>query len=209
MYKKSKKRYSGSFKASLATGPPGPFSVADPNAYTVVFAPRLGASICFPGYARPTIGAIPPTAEMQARWFARIVSGERTLPTVAEMEDCVARQCERSLVELSHRADSALVQWIPYLDSLASEVDCRPDPLMLLRDPILAWRLMTSGMTGFQYRLSGHGARPGPAREALMGLPRTFGLEELLAMLLLNFYSHIGGLFSGSSEGWGMANTFI
>ena len=49
------------------------------------FVPALGSRIAFAGFARPNVGAVPPVAEMQARWFARVISGEVVLPTAKSM----------------------------------------------------------------------------------------------------------------------------
>merc|ERR1711874_130699 len=42
--------------------------------YKRVFAPRCGASLAFIGFARPQIGAMPPIAELQGRWFAAVLA---------------------------------------------------------------------------------------------------------------------------------------
>ncbi len=53
--------------------------------YLNTFSPTLGASLAFIGFVRPAFGAIPPLAELQARWFALLLSDEVNLPSISEM----------------------------------------------------------------------------------------------------------------------------
>ena len=71
----------------------------------------------FVGLIQP-IGALPPLAEQQARWVARVIDGA-PLPTVAAMKAEIARDQE----ELAHRYDDRArhtiqVDYWPYLDEM-------------------------------------------------------------------------------------------
>ena len=57
--------------------------VAIQERYLNTFSPILGASLAFIGFVRPAFGAIPPLAELQARWFALLLSGEVKLPSIS------------------------------------------------------------------------------------------------------------------------------
>jgi len=54
--------------------------------YKQIFPPRYGHEVAFFGFARPAFGSLPPTSEMQARYYAMVVNGEKHLPSVEEME---------------------------------------------------------------------------------------------------------------------------
>ncbi|NEO23020.1 MAG: NAD(P)-binding domain-containing protein [Moorea sp. SIO4A5] len=56
------------------------------NMYLNMFHPEIGDSLAFCGFARPKIGAIPPTGELQARLFALVAAGKRLLPDARFME---------------------------------------------------------------------------------------------------------------------------
>src|SRR6185369_12700927 len=55
------------------------------------FVPQVGADLALIGFLRPAFGAIPPLAELQARWFARLLSGEAELPPAPEMVASIER----------------------------------------------------------------------------------------------------------------------
>lgn len=138
--------------------------------YHRCFSPALGASAAFIGFARPAIGAIPPIAEMQARWFALVCSGRRTLPPTRDMEQ-VAREEQaarrRQFGAVADRLES-LVDYTPYQDTLADEIGCRPDLARLAAtDPRRAWKLFAGPFVGAQFRLVGPHADPVAARETL------------------------------------------
>ena len=47
--------------------------------------PYMNGRLCWVGFARPALGAVPPLAEMQARLVAMVASGEHTLPSAEEL----------------------------------------------------------------------------------------------------------------------------
>jgi dimethylaniline monooxygenase (N-oxide forming) len=162
------------------------------------FVPELGDGVAFLGCARPTIGAIPPTGEMQARYFAELVLGRATLPSEEEMREAIARATIRNRRTLPMvEQPNALVEWIPYLDQVAERIGCRPSPMALLRRPRLAWKLMSGPMTGAMYRLEGPGAAPDVAERTIRMLPRKHELFELLTHAVLHFYVSVIGLVTG------------
>lgn len=138
--------------------------------YRRVFDPSHGRRLAFIGFARPAIGAIPPLAEMQARWFALVCSGARDLPPPAVMHRAIAADREatrRRFGALAERLPT-LVDYTPYLDDLALEIGCKPDLLALAaREPRLAWWLFVRPFVGAQFRLDGPHAAPDAARLAL------------------------------------------
>jgi len=155
-----------------------------------MFVPAWGASVAFLGCARPTIGAIPPSGELQARYFAQLVSGAKALPLVGAMADEIAAAVEenRRTFPVAEQPN-VLVQWIPYLDRLAALTGCQPPPRLLLREPRFAWKMMSGPMTGAMYRLEGPGAAPAVARDTISSLPRKHGLMELLTHAVLHLYA--------------------
>lgn len=59
------------------------------------------------------------------------------------------------------------VDYIPYMDELAKQINVRPNLLwMLLTDPCLSWKVMSGPCTPYQFRLNGPGKWKG-ARQAI------------------------------------------
>merc|ERR1712113_939847 len=59
--------------------------VDGPELFKNVFHPKLGKSLAFIGFARPQLGAMPPIAELQARWFSAVLDEKVELPSKDEM----------------------------------------------------------------------------------------------------------------------------
>ena len=57
-------------------------SVSTRDLYKHMINPALGPSLSYIGWARPAEGGVPAISEMQARYLALLLSGERSLPTV-------------------------------------------------------------------------------------------------------------------------------
>jgi dimethylaniline monooxygenase (N-oxide forming) len=100
-------------------------------------------------------GAVFPLAEMQARWAARVFSGQAALPSPDQMRRQIHRQ-RNQLIQLG--ADPMRVQPAEYVDELAGLIGVRPN---LLRRPGLTWSLLTGPFTASRYRLDGPGRWPG------------------------------------------------
>lgn len=53
--------------------------------YKQIFHPNYNGEIAYFGFARPAFGSIPPTSEMQSRFYAMTVNGDLDLPCRAKM----------------------------------------------------------------------------------------------------------------------------
>jgi dimethylaniline monooxygenase (N-oxide forming) len=176
--------------------------------YLRMFLPEVGDRLAFCGFARPAIGAIPPTGELQARLFALLAAGHRTLPNTAQMRAAVVEMVQENAATFPTQAQpNVVVSWIRYLDRVAGLVGCRPSPWLFLKDPILFWKVATGPMTGAVYRLSGPGANP-VARSTIFGLTRTHPLKELVTLVGLHFWVWPVALLR-TSPNWRSHNTFV
>lgn len=54
--------------------------------YKQIFHPNYGSEVAYFGFARPAFGSIPPTSEMQSRFYSMVVNGDLDLPCKAKME---------------------------------------------------------------------------------------------------------------------------
>jgi dimethylaniline monooxygenase (N-oxide forming) len=115
--------YATGYTVSLPFLPPGLVEISGnrPLLYKHVFPPgQVGLALV--GYFQAH-GSIPPLAEMQARWVARVFAGRLALPPEAEQRAEMARQLEK------FRASGAplqRLQWLAYMDEIASLLGTRP-----------------------------------------------------------------------------------
>jgi dimethylaniline monooxygenase (N-oxide forming) len=138
------------------------------------FQPECGPSLGFIGLLRPAFGAIPPLAELQARWFALVCSGRRELPSRARMEGEIERWARfRSDYFRAVRGRlEHLVEHTVFCEALAAEIGCRPTRAALARESARFRRRFLAGpFVAAQYRLIGPHARPELARELIENLP--------------------------------------
>ena len=140
--------------------------------YRRVFAPELGMSAAFIGFARPAIGSIPVISELQARWVARVLSGQCALPAPQQMHAAIA--ADDAATERTFPKDFEqlpyLVAHARYLDGVAREIGCMPEVRELRRTPGLLRAFYSAPFTAVQYRLVGPGALP-DAAQRLLALP--------------------------------------
>ena len=150
-----------------------------------MFDPNYGGSICFVGQGiRPLVGSIPTVCEIQARLFARIVSGKQELPSKEVMEELIELSRKESKRDMSGANEKweGLVNWIPYMDSIAWEIGCLPSPYFLLRRPRLWFKILIGPMCSFHYRLCGPGSegKYKEAEDVIMRLPIGTRKRDLL-----------------------------
>jgi len=149
--------------------------------YLRVFDPCFGSTVGFIGMGiRPLVGSIPTVAEIQARVFAAVVSGERVLPPTDLMIDRINVDRELSFKEFGPDNQNALsssngwksvTNWIPFMDTCAREIGANPSPWWLLFRPFLALKIMYGPMSVMHYRMRGIGAKPDVAKRVIKKLP--------------------------------------
>jgi dimethylaniline monooxygenase (N-oxide forming) len=141
--------------------------------------------LAFIGFVRPAFGAIPPLAELQARWFASLQSGRVTLPCADEMQRSIAHWKEfrahffRALKErLEH-----LVEHTPFCDAIAAQIGCKPTWTVVRRETRRFQRKFFAGpFVAAQYRLVGPHAKPQIARRVIEQAPIMHPLPDRLML---------------------------
>jgi dimethylaniline monooxygenase (N-oxide forming) len=155
--------------------------------YLHTFAPSIGGSLAFIGFVRPAYGAIPPIAELQARWFALVVGDKAELPPATEMQKSIERLAgfrRHHFRAVPGRLDY-LVDFTSLCDELASNVGCKPTREAIRRES-RRFRLnfYAAPFVAAQYRQVGPHAKPWIAREVIEGLPVAHRVHELGAYYL-------------------------
>lgn len=115
------------------------------NLFKRVIHPAIPKGLFFIGFARPGFASIPAIAETQARWAASLAAGEcNPLPSEADMIREIATdkfRDERQFCGAARRV-GALVDYIPYVNDLASLIGSSPPFLRLLfTDPGLLFKI--------------------------------------------------------------------
>lgn len=139
-----------------------PLTVQD--LYKLMIHPELH-NVAFIGYARGMVGAITLSSELQARWWALLVSGKRQLPSEKEMQQHVIY-----LSSKTKRFSRATRTTMTYASSLARhDIGCEPDMFALFRhDKELWWQVWNGAICAAHFRLFGVRAKHELAREQLL-----------------------------------------
>ncbi|MCX4246656.1 FAD-dependent oxidoreductase [Paraliomyxa miuraensis] len=153
--------------------------------WRLMYSSKHRERLVFIGFVRPAIGAIPPIAEVQARYAALVASGQRQLPEPPQMVRESAERRRAQAASFDEPRPVTLVDWIPYMDDLADRIGCRPRLREVLLRPRLAWRLATGPMVAAQYRLTGPDSAPELAEQSLE-LPGGMRLRDKLWFLSIH-----------------------
>ena len=170
----------------------------DPRSlYKHMFHPKYRDKIAWIGWARPSFGSQFPIMEMQARLFAIICRGEKTLPSPTEMEKITCLDRSAWLEQFEHHAHRirSLVDYRRYMDDLANAIGCMP-PMWkyFFLHPHIWLRIVYSATQSIQFRLRGPGNKEFLARKLLLELPIIIPTPIIKASLTSVF----GDLFKSS-----------
>lgn len=149
-----------------------------------VFAPEIGASLAFIGFAQPASGGLLSVSEIQARWFSELCKGTIKLPSPGKMflEMKQDQQKNESIYYASAR-HTIQQDPIPYNDEIASYFGAKPQ---FWKHPSLAWNLIVDSCGAAQWRLQGPHKWNG-AKEAMRSVPITplmhYGTMTVLLLL--------------------------
>jgi len=127
--------------------------------YRLVFHPDLD-DMAFVGFARPAgFGAIPPCAEIQARWMAQVVSGKALLPRKSEMLNTI-NIVKKDFKAVRKTPNQSLIFFPYYLAEIAREFGANPRMFNLFFSNPKLWYRVAFGMyNSTQYRLYGPHAK--------------------------------------------------
>jgi dimethylaniline monooxygenase (N-oxide forming) len=160
---------------------------ADSPRYLHTFDPTVGPSLGFIGFVRPAYGAIPPLAELQARWFALVQSGRLELPPEGDMQESIEYWTRfRSDIFRAVRGRlDYLVDHTPFCDELAARIGCKPTREAIRREGLsFRLRFFAGPFVAAQYRLVGPNAKPLIARNVISNVPIKHPLPDLINLYL-------------------------
>ncbi len=103
-------------------------------------------------------GSVNPISEMQSRWVARVLKGICKLPSRQDMERSIRNHIELKKTSTTAAKACLMVDTIPYLDELATDIGSKPQlGQLLMEDPMFALRCFFGPSFPYQYRLMGPG----------------------------------------------------
>jgi dimethylaniline monooxygenase (N-oxide forming) len=160
--------------------------------------PKIGSDMIVNGFARPAVGNIPSISELTARYYAYVLNGVCTLPSEQEMEKKIEslRDFHLNTFGEDGKKLSQLVDYLPMLDAIASEIGCLPPPLLklLFTDFKLFRSIAYQSISSVQYRLRGPGATPKYARELLVSGPISYWWDGTWILIVFGLLYLITGL---------------
>jgi dimethylaniline monooxygenase (N-oxide forming) len=161
--------------------------IAQPPRYLHTFNPDVGDRLGFIGFLRPAFGAIPPLAELQARWFALLQSGAVQLPSRQAMQQSIAywTHYRAHFFGALKKTLPHLVEHTPFCDALAERVGCKPAWQDIRRESRrFRYKFMAGPFVAAQYRLVGPHAKPEIARAVIENVPVMHPLPDRLNLRL-------------------------
>ncbi|GFT87469.1 dimethylaniline monooxygenase 5 [Nephila pilipes] len=127
------------------------------NLYKCMWSPNLKhQSLVIIGFVLP-FGPGFPLGEIQCRWVAQVFSGKVKLPNKdIMMKDIINRHKENVKRYRPGEKISVRVDYVPYMDDIASQFGAKPNLLkMLITDPKLFQACFFGPCLSYQYRLQG------------------------------------------------------
>ncbi|KFM74149.1 Dimethylaniline monooxygenase [N-oxide-forming] 5, partial [Stegodyphus mimosarum] len=139
------------------------------NLYKCMWSPNLKhQTLVVIGFVLP-FGPGFPLGEIQCRWVAQIFSGKMKLPSKDVMMDEIVKRHEVNMKRYRPGDKMSIrVDYIPYMDDIASQFGAKPNLLkILITDPKLFKALVLGPSLSYQYRLQGPHKWDG-ARKAIL-----------------------------------------
>lgn len=153
--------------------------------YKHMFHPDFNSSLALIGFVRPQQGGVPVLAELQARYFALICSGEKKLPDRTNLEIQIKLEKQRWEEEYSITPHvTSLVNYVYFAEDLARCIGCefKVNPK---KEKNLFMKCWYGPLWGIQYRLRGPGSKPEEARQILLEkTPIPFKRSPILELIL-------------------------
>ena len=165
------------------------------NLFKNMLHPDYGIDFAFGGFVRPSIGAIPPLLELQARYFALLCSGKKKPLEKSEILEIIAYDKRYN----ANVIGDALRDYVTYADEMASLIGCNiPFRQLFWSSPSLWMKAYLGPNHAGLYRLQGPGAKPEYvkreiAKQSHMFQPNLFVLTIPL-ILFLAFCGMLGSM---------------
>lgn len=145
--------------------------------------PDWGTKLAYIGTARPIQGGVPACSEMQARYFALLLSGERHLPDRNALADIIEkdRLHEEECLKLTPNL-KGLVDYEQYMPTMANLIGCNVRGRDLI-NPYLFYKYWFGSHLPIFYRISGPGKIKKLPKRIIKKLRVAYTLREQISLL--------------------------
>ncbi|WP_420601948.1 flavin-containing monooxygenase [Flagellimonas sp.] len=169
------------------------------NLYKHMIHPKHGLLISLIGWARPTQGGLPACSEIQARYIALLLSGNKKLPATKEMHASIERDRRFNEKFFSDSVNiKSLVNYHDYMNDMSKLVGCRPKYFNIKELGFSAKLFFGSHLPAF-YRLNDP-VYASTAKKTIKFLPTAYSTKRstiMLIILVLNRpFQQIGRFFT-------------
>ncbi|WNO10755.1 flavin-containing monooxygenase [Teredinibacter sp. KSP-S5-2] len=128
------------------------------NNYCHMIHPDLRESLVWIGFVRPDVGGVPTIAELQARYYASLLSKRRELPADDVLREKVKTMKAKEEFYFSLEPDkSENVRYLKFTTYLAGLIGAEAKWYKLILNPRLFFNFYHGSMVAAQFRLQGHG----------------------------------------------------
>ncbi|WP_431121365.1 flavin-containing monooxygenase [Flagellimonas flava] len=156
------------------------------NLYKHMIHPKHGLLISLIGWARPTQGGLPACSEIQARYMALLLSGNKKLPNTVKMKDSIEKDRRFNEKFFSDSVNiKSLVNYHDFMNDMSKLVGCRPK-YFNLRDLKFSTKLFFGSHLPAFYRLNDP-AYASTAKKTIKLLPTAYSAKRSSIMLLILF----------------------
>ncbi|MBD2318257.1 flavin-containing monooxygenase [Phormidium tenue] len=164
------------------------------DCYLQVFHPSFRDKIAFIGFIRPTQGGIPLISELQARYYALVLSAKRSLPENLEI---LAQQDKAKWKNEFYETPNVfgLVNGVRYNDGIAELIGCRPPRPLFIKSPIKFCVYWFHHVWPCQYRLIGPSSRESAHEKWTLAPTSLFNSTDPLKLKLSAYKGSLKNLF--------------
>lgn len=161
------------------------------NLFKHAFLPAAGPTLAFLGFVRPTTGGIPLCSEMNARYWALLLSKKRFLPE--NIEQRIREDKEREMNEHYQSPNlNTVVNPVEFLESMAKLIGCEVPYSSYVFRPAVFVRLLCATSIGARYRLRGPHANPKNALKMIKKLDIPYGPVRIIVFTLAKIFYRVG-----------------
>lgn len=158
------------------------------NLFKQMIHPLYGDLISIIGWARPTQGGLPPCSEMQARYIAQLISGNRNLPNTAQLSKIIEKDKKYNEYLFGISKDiKSLVNYHKFMKEMGELIGCKPNFFSFKMLPFIHKLYFGSHLSVF-YRLTSNDPKVRQnSFDVLKKMPVAYSRRRILFIVLFTF----------------------
>jgi len=162
--------------------------------------PDWGNKLAYIGTARPMQGGVPACSEMQARYFALLLSGEKKLPESVELKKIIEKDRQHEERELCLTPNiKGLVDYEQFMPEMARLIGCSVK-LRHLINPYVLYKFWYGSHLPVIYRITGPGRIPDLPKKIIRKLPIAYTIREQISLSKFFIVHKLFNRYKNNSE---------